>query len=116
KRKDIAFYIKLFPLTKLHPDAYWKSKSIICEKSLKLLEDNFEKKTIPKPSCKTDVIDKNIKLAASLSISGTPTSVLPDGSVLTGSLQADKLIEFIDAAKPVRDKSLNRAKKKGDGK
>ncbi|MFH1014601.1 MAG: DsbC family protein [Nitrospirota bacterium] len=116
KRKDIAFYIKLFPLTKLHPDAYWKSKSIICEKSLKLLEDNFEKKTIPKPSCKTDVIDKNIKLAASLGISGTPTSVLPDGSVLTGSLQADKLIEFIDAAKPVRDKSLNRAKKKGDGK
>ncbi|MDP2279584.1 MAG: DsbC family protein, partial [Nitrospirota bacterium] len=66
KRKDIAFYIKLFPLTKLHPDAYWKSKSIICEKSLKLLEDNFEKKIIPKPSCETDVIDKNIKLAASL--------------------------------------------------
>ncbi|MCG2813220.1 MAG: DsbC family protein, partial [Thermodesulfovibrionales bacterium] len=99
KRKDIVFYIKLFPLTKLHPDAYWKSKSIICEKSLKLLEDNFEKKSIPKPSCKTDVIDKNIKLAASLGITGTPTSILPDGSVLTGSLQADKLIELIDSAK-----------------
>ncbi len=109
KRKDIAFYIKLFPLTKLHPDAYWKSKSIICEKSLKLLEDNFEKKSIPKPSCETDVIDKNIKLAASLGISGTPTSIMPDGSVLTGSLPADKFIELI----PVRDKSLNGAKKKG---
>ena len=113
KRKDIAFYIKLFPLTKLHPDAYWKSKSIICEKSLKLLEDNFEKKSIPKPSCETDVIDKNIKLAERLGISGTPTSILPDGSVLTGSLQADKLIELIDSANPVRDKSLNGAKKKG---
>ncbi|TAL25263.1 MAG: hypothetical protein EPN94_05540, partial [Nitrospirae bacterium] len=27
QRKDIAFYIKLLPLIKLHPDAYWKSKS-----------------------------------------------------------------------------------------
>jgi len=105
KRKDIAFYIKLFPLTKLHPDAYWKSKSIICEKSLKLLEDNFEKKSIPKPSCETDAIGKNIKLAGSLGISGTPTSILPDGSVLTGSQPADKLIELIDSAK-----------KKGSGK
>lgn len=99
KRKGIAFYIKLFPLTKLHPDAYWKSKSIICEKSLKVLEDNFEKKAIPKPACETDVIDKNIKLATRLGITGTPTSILPDGSVLTGSLQADKLIELIDSAK-----------------
>ena len=107
KRKDVAFYIKLFPLTKLHPDAYWKSKSIICEKSLKLLEDNFEKKPIPKPSCETGVIDRNIKLAGSLGISGTPTSIMPDGSVLTGSLPADKFIELIDSAKK---------KKKGTGK
>jgi len=99
KRKDVVFYIKLFPLTKLHPDAYWKSKSIICEKSLKLLEDNFEKKPIPKPSCETGVIDRNIKLAGSLGISGTPTSIMPDGSVLTGSLPADKFIELIDSAK-----------------
>ena len=61
------------------------------------------------------MIDKNIKLAERLGISGTPTSVLPDGSVLTGSLQADKLIELIDSANPVRDKSLNGAKKKGAG-
>jgi thiol:disulfide interchange protein DsbC len=99
KRKDIAFYIKLFPLTNLHPDAYWKSKSIICGKSLKLLEDNFKKKSIPKPACETDVLDRNIKLAASLGISGTPTLVMPNGSVLTGSLQADKLIELVDSAK-----------------
>ena len=72
----------------------------------------MRKKSIPKPSCETDVLDKNIKLAAGLGISGTPTSILPDGSVLTGSLPADKLIELI----PVRDKSLNGAKKKGTGK
>jgi thiol:disulfide interchange protein DsbC len=98
KRNDIAFYIKLFPLIKIHPDAYWKSKSILCNKSLELLEDNFEKKPIPKPNCEAKEIDENIKLAETLGISGTPTSIMPDGSVLIGSLSADKLIERIDSS------------------
>ncbi|MBS1112386.1 MAG: hypothetical protein H6Q92_148, partial [Nitrospirae bacterium] len=62
ERKDIAFYIKMFPL-KMHPGAYEKARTIICEKSLKLLEDAFEKKQIPPPKCKTTVLDENIKLA-----------------------------------------------------
>ena len=31
-RKDIAFFIKMFPLA-IHPNAYEKSKSIVCSKS-----------------------------------------------------------------------------------
>jgi thiol:disulfide interchange protein DsbC len=104
QRKDIAFYIKLFPLTELHPDALWKSKSILCNKSIKLLEDNFEKKSIPKPNCETDEVDANIRLAKSLGISGTPTSIMPDGSVHVGFLEADKLIKVVDSVK-------NKAKK-----
>ncbi len=98
QRNDIAFYIKLFPLP-MHPDAYWKSKTIVCNKSLKLLDDNFEKKPIPKPGCETDEIDKNIKLAKSLGISGTPTSIMPDGSVHVGFFNADKLLQIIDSIK-----------------
>jgi thiol:disulfide interchange protein DsbC len=48
-RKDIAFYIKLFPL-KSNLEAYEKSKAILCEKSLSLLEDAFAKKPLPKPN------------------------------------------------------------------
>ncbi|MDO9288632.1 MAG: thioredoxin fold domain-containing protein, partial [Thermodesulfovibrionales bacterium] len=106
QRKDIAFYIKLLPLVKLHPDAYWKSMSVICGKSLKLLEDNFDKKPIPKPDCKTDEIDENIKLAERLGITGTPTTIMPDGSVQVGFLEADALIKIVDSVK----------KKKGTGK
>jgi len=97
KRKDIAFYIKLMPLP-MHPDAYWKSKSIICSKSLKLLEDNFEKKPIPKPECETQKVDETLKLAEELGINGTPTSIMPDGSFQMGFLEADKLIERIDSS------------------
>ncbi|TAL26246.1 MAG: DsbC family protein [Nitrospirae bacterium] len=99
QRKDIAFYIKLLPLIKLHPDAYWKSKSVVCNKSLKLLEDNFDKKPIPKTDCETKEIDENIKLAERLGITGTPTAIMPDGSVQVGFLEADKLIKMIDSGK-----------------
>lgn len=95
KRKDIAFYIKLFPLS-FHKEAYGKSKSILCSKSLKMLEDAFDKKEIPKATCKTDVVDKTIKLAESLGISGTPTMILPDGRIVPGALAEEELLKRID--------------------
>jgi len=97
KRKDIAFYIKLFPL-QIHSDAYWKSKSIRCNNSLKLLEDNFEKKPIPRPDCDAKEIDENIKLAKDLGITGTPTIIMPDGSVNIGFIEADQLIQKVDSS------------------
>jgi thiol:disulfide interchange protein DsbC len=95
KRKDIVFFIKLFPL-KIHKDAYKKAKAIQCEKSLKLLEDAFAKKSIPDPKCETDIIDKNIKLASSLGITSTPTIVFEDGRIIIGTLKAIDLINLID--------------------
>jgi thiol:disulfide interchange protein DsbC len=95
KTKDIVFYIKLFPL-KMHKDAYWKSKSIVCNKSLKMLEDNFENRTIPKNDCNTAEVDDNIKLADSLGITGTPTMIMPDGKIYSGTMPADKLIGLIN--------------------
>jgi thiol:disulfide interchange protein DsbC len=97
KRKDIAFYIKLFPL-QIHSDAYWKSKSIRCNNSLKLLEDNFEKKPIPRPECEAKEIDENIKLAKDLGIVATPTLIMPDGSLQIGFIEADRLIAMVDSS------------------
>lgn len=97
KRKDIAFYMKLFPLVRIHPQAYEKSKTILCEKSLKLLEDAYEGKQLPKPKCEAKEIDENIKLGAELGISGTPTIIMPDGRVIPGYISEDKLIGLIDS-------------------
>jgi thiol:disulfide interchange protein DsbC len=95
ERKDIVFYIKLFPLKNLHPDAYEKSKAIICEKSMALLEDAFSNKPLPKASCDTKVVDETIALVQKLGISGTPTSVLPDGRLVSGAVDAKNLITMI---------------------
>lgn len=96
KRKDIAFYIKLFPLP-FHKDAYWKSKTILCERSLRLLDDAYEGKQIPKPRCEAKEIDENIRLASELGITGTPTIILPDGRVFVGFLTEERLRALIDS-------------------
>lgn len=102
QRKDIAFYLKLYPLP-MHPKAYDKSKTIVCEKNndnaLKLLEEAYAKKEIPAPSCETTIVDDNKKLASQLGITGTPTIILQDGRLVSGALQADNLIDMIDKSK-----------------
>ncbi len=96
RRREIAFYIKLYPI-QINSDAYWKSKTILCSRSLKLLEENFAKRPIPKPGpdCQAKEVDENIKLAKELGIRGTPTLIMPDGSIHPGFLEADRLIERI---------------------
>ncbi len=94
ERKDIVFYIKLFPL-KMHPEAYEKSKAIVCQKSLALLEDAFNHKPLPKPSCDTTEVDETMLLAGKLGISTTPSSILPDGRIIPGSVDAKTLMNMI---------------------
>jgi thiol:disulfide interchange protein DsbC len=94
ERKDIAFHIKVFPLNN-HPKAYEKSKSILCEKSLALLEDAFEKKPIPQPKCETSAVDENIRLAEKLGITSAPSIILPDGRIIPEYKDAKTLIDLI---------------------
>lgn len=95
ERNDIAFYIILYPLPN-HKGAYKKSKSILCERSLEMLEDALAKKAIPDPSCETTEVDDNIKLARKLGISGTPALIFPDGVVRSGFRTAEAIISLID--------------------
>jgi thiol:disulfide interchange protein DsbC len=95
ERKDIVFYLKVYPL-KNEPEAYEKSKTILCEKSLALLEDAFEKKPIPKPKCETSAVDENIKLAQKLGITSVPSVILPDGRIIPGYKDAKTLINLIE--------------------
>ena len=95
KRKDIVFYIKMYPLP-FHKDAYWKSKSIVCNNSIQLLQDCFDKKEIAKIDCNTEEVDNNLKLAKSLGIDGTPAIILPDGRLRMGAKPEEELTKLID--------------------
>ena len=91
---EIAFLIKLFPL-KMHPNAYATSKSIVCAKSMELLELSFAGKPVPPPVCDTKVIDQTLAIGPDLGIQSTPTLVLPNGLVMPGFKTADDLIKRI---------------------
>ncbi|MBI5875238.1 MAG: DsbC family protein [Deltaproteobacteria bacterium] len=95
-RKDIAFYIKLFPLD-IHPEAYEKSKAIICnKKSVKLLDDAFAGKKLPKSTCETKEVAETIKLGKSIGITGTPTIIFPDGRLLPGYMEGPALLKMLE--------------------
>jgi thiol:disulfide interchange protein DsbC len=98
EKRDIAFYIFLYPLS-FHKDAYWKAKSIVCSRSLKMLEQAYSRVEIPKLECDSKEIDADIKLAEALGITGTPTLVLPDGRIHTGMMPAKQLVEYINGAR-----------------
>jgi thiol:disulfide interchange protein DsbC len=95
KRKDIAFYVILYPLP-MHKDAYKKAQAVQCEKSVALLNDAFSGKTVPEPACGKEQIEKNLALAKALDINGTPTLIREDGTMISAYLPADKLIEWIE--------------------
>ena len=94
-RKDVAFYLIMFPL-EMHKDAFRKAQSILCEKSQAILDDAFSGKEVPDPKCSADAVERTKALANSLNISSTPTLVREDGTVNSGMLPADKLSEWID--------------------
>lgn len=83
--RDIAVYIKLFPL-EMHPKAYDKSRLILSENSLNLLDTAFSGGKLPEPQAKHSGkgIDETKAFARSIGISSTPTLVLPDGRILPG--------------------------------
>lgn len=92
QRPDTAFYLIMYPLKNIHPHSYEKAKAIQCRKSIELLEKSFSGSVLDKPSCETEIIDRNIEIAKKFSISGTPTIIFGDGSLNEGYLTAEQVI------------------------
>jgi thiol:disulfide interchange protein DsbC len=88
-------------LVNLHPNAYNISKSIVCSKSMEMLEASLVGKPVSPPICETRKVDDTIALAAELGIQSTPTLLLPDGRLLPGYRVAKDLLPLLRGDKPV---------------
>ena len=98
KNPNLAFYNKLIPLK---PSSKQVTQTILCNKSLEQLEMAFAGKTLPEPTCTSDVAEKNLVLAQRLGIRGTPTLILPNGQVSPGYKSLDELLKLIKESQPV---------------
>lgn len=93
---DVTVYTFLFPIEGLHPDAANKSLSIWCSKDPagaweKLM---LQGKLSPSKDC-DNPLARNIRLAESLDIHGTPTMISGDGRVLPGAATATQIDKFL---------------------
>lgn len=94
KAPEVAFYVKLYSRNG-NPASTEKARSVICAKSLALLDEAYAGKPLPPAACKSAAPEETLKLAGALNIHGTPTLVLPDGRVLTGYRDANALMQLL---------------------
>ena len=90
----IAFHVKVFP-NNGSPVTYRKAVSIVCGKSVKLLEDSYAGRSVPPPTCGTSAVGETMRLVHRLNIASTPSTVLPDGRVIYGFQDADTLLRLM---------------------
>lgn len=95
KDADVAFLVMPYPRNSKDKATYRKCQAVVCAKSERLLDDAYAGKELPEPACKTGAVDETIRLAERLKIEGTPTMILPDGRMISGSMEAGALLALI---------------------
>jgi thiol:disulfide interchange protein DsbC len=97
---DLVAYILLFPL-EIHPDAAWKTDSIVCTsrndmaEALAMLDRSLDRQTVRKVACGKPYAEMGKVQATELGIGMTPTIVLPDGSLALGAKKKEELKKLI---------------------
>ena len=105
---NVTIYTFLMPLDGLHPDARAKAEAVWCSKDRAEAWDSLMKTgSVPSDSAKCDTpIDRNLSVAASLNITGTPTLISGDGRKMPGARSADQISSWLDAS-PVAQANTN---------
>jgi len=112
KHPDVAFFVRPFPRNGDRP-TYETALSIVCAGTAQALEDAFAGKPLPKGKCGSKAVDETIQAAKRFNIRSTPTMVFPDGRVVPGALEAERILSLLkeEAGGPV-EPSAGKAKSK----
>ena len=99
KVTDVTVYMFLYPI--LGPDSTEKSKSIWCAKDkAKVWQDLMVRdQPVPKASCDTAALERNIEFGKKHKVTGTPTLFFADGSRVPGAVNAQQVEKFLADAK-----------------
>ena len=99
KVSDVTIYMFLYPI--LSPDSTDKAKNIWCAKDkAKTWQDVMVRDAaVPKASCDTAAIDRNIDFGRKHKITGTPTVFFADGSRVPGAISAQQVEKSLTDAK-----------------
>lgn len=95
QRKDVGFYLKLLPES-TGDESYWRSETIVLNRSMELLEESLAGNTIPRPGKAAPQVARTVEIADRFGIHATPTVMLMDGTLVEGVLSAEALLNWID--------------------
>ena len=88
-----------FPRAGKGSKSYSKAVSVWCaDDRLKAMDDAKAGKTPPRKSCDNPV-DKHMALVERLGITGTPTMIMTDGTVIPGYIPAERLIPALESGR-----------------
>ena len=96
---DVTVYMFLFPI--LSADSTDKAKSIWCAKDkAKVWQDLMVRDMpVPRATCDTATLDRNLEFGKKYRITGTPTLFFADGSRVPGAIGAPQIEKFLTDAK-----------------
>ena len=96
---DVTIHMFLYPV--LGPDSTEKTRNLWCAKDrAKTWQDVMVRDMpIPKATCDSTAIDRNIDFGRKLKITGTPTIFFADGSRVPGAINAQQVEKFLTEAK-----------------
>ena len=95
---DVTVYMFLYPI--LSADSTEKSKNLWCAKDkAKTWQDVMVRdQPVPKASCDSAAIDRNVDFGRKHKITGTPTLIFADGSRVPGAINAQQVEKLLAAA------------------
>lgn len=95
---NVTIYTFMFPIESLHPQAKAKAESIWClpEADRGIAWDKMMKGVVPAPQKCTNPVGRNIALAESLGINGTPTMISEDGRKMPGLGTLERLESWLN--------------------
>ncbi|WP_082118754.1 DsbC family protein [Pseudomonas veronii] len=95
---NVTIYTFMFPIESLHPAAKAKAQSIWClpEAERAGAWDSMMKGVTPPPQKCANPIERNISLAESLGVNGTPTMFSEDGRKMPGLGTIERLEAFLN--------------------
>lgn len=99
KDADVAFLVMPYPRNGNDKATYAKCLAVVCSKSEKVLDDAYAGKELPAAGCKSKAVDETIRLANRLQVQGTPSMILPDGRLISGSMGAEALLSLLRGEK-----------------
>jgi thiol:disulfide interchange protein DsbC len=99
--KDVSIYVLPYPITQLHPEASERARAIWCsDKPAQAWREYLLEGRMPaqfKADCRAPLAE-NLALGAKWRITGTPTLVFDDGTVMPGAATAARIEAQLQAA------------------